>query len=66
MSYYVVTADYRPKNPHKPEYTFRTDQGMAHVREWFADCYPWLKIYDVREVPENELSEGQRQWALTI
>ena len=66
MKYYIVTADYRPKNIKKPKYAFRTDKGKGFVRECFGKWYPWLTIYDIRESPENELSEGQRKWAMTI
>lgn len=63
MRYIVVTADYRPNNEKKPTYCYHTEMGAAWVWSWFERTYPWLKVYDAREVPEKDLSEGQRKWA---
>lgn len=62
MKYHRVTADYRPNNPNKPTYEFRVKDSATkkQMREWFATIYPWLKVYRVDEITEDECGKWVR------
>lgn len=48
MSFYIITADYRPKNPNKPTYIVRA-KNKRDAKRKFEFTYPWLKVYHVEE-----------------
>lgn len=57
--YYRVTADYRPNNPKKPTYDFKAKDSAnkKQMKEYFQQTYSWLKVYEVEEINESELSD---------
>lgn len=57
--YYRVTADYRPNNPKKPTYDFKVKDSATkkQMKEYFEQVYSWLKVYEVKEIEESELSD---------
>lgn len=57
--YYRVTADYRQNNPKKPTYNFKVKDSVTkkQMKEYFEQAYSWLKVYEVKEIDESELSE---------
>lgn len=48
MSFYIITADYRPKNPNKPTYIVRA-KNKRDAKKRFESTYSWLKVYRVEE-----------------
>lgn len=47
-SFYIITADYRPKNPNKPTYLVRAE-NKREAKKRFEETYSWLKVYHVEE-----------------
>ncbi len=53
MKLFRITADYRPKNDHKPQYyVYGEDKNKAKTR--FNSLVPWLTIYGVDELTDEE------------
>ena len=63
---FEVTADYRPRSDKSPRYYFRTDKGKGWVERFFGAAYPWLKIYGIRQLREDELTASARERAIDI
>jgi hypothetical protein len=66
MKHYRITADYRPKNPNKPTYDFKINGDTSkikdsvlkkEVKKYFENIVPWLKVYRVEEITEEQCSE---------
>ena len=53
---YAVTADYRPKNPKKPIY-YVLGNNKKEAKKRFSNVISWLKIYDIRELNQEEERE---------
>lgn len=63
---FEVIADYRPRTDRSPKYYYRTDKGAAFVRAAFENTLTWLKVYQVRKLSEDEITDHIRKWALDI
>ena len=53
INLYMITADYRPKNPNKPRY-YVVAASKKEAREKFAAKISWLKIYGVDPVDQDK------------
>lgn len=64
MKYWTITADYRPNNPHKPQYKIKTKDNatIREIKQWWNNTYSWLKIYDIQEISEAEYLAGRNQF----
>ncbi|MBR4711525.1 MAG: hypothetical protein IKP10_05785 [Clostridia bacterium] len=62
---YAAVADYRPRTDRSPQYYFRTDKGPGRVRAFIESAWPWLRVYEVRELA-GEIPEGAKERALEI
>lgn len=63
MKYWIITADYRPKNPHKPTYKIKTKDNVTKkdIKRWWKSVYSWLKVYDIQEIDEKEYLKGKNR-----
>lgn len=54
MNLYKITADYRPKNPNKPEY-YVWGENTKEAKKRFNDRINWLKIYGCEKVNDDKV-----------
>lgn len=61
VKWYCVRADYRPESATTPRYYYKSTGDIRYVRNWFREHYPWLTVYEVLEVAEQDV-----KWAMRI
>lgn len=57
MNLYEIEADYRPKNPNKPRY-YVWGYTIKDAKLVFSNIIPWLTIYNVTQVNEEDTYKG--------
>lgn len=58
MKYFRVYAGYtKNRPPTHYDYWADNDAKATEVKRWFKSTYPWLDVYKVEEIKEQELSK---------
>ena len=63
MKYWAIYADYRPKNEYRIPYKIKTIDNikLLNIKQWWNNTYPWLRIYSIEEITQEEYEEGHNQ-----
>ena len=63
MKYYSIYADYRPNNPNRISYKVKIADAtkISTLKHWWNKTYPWLKIYEIKPITEEEYKQGHNQ-----
>lgn len=57
MTFWIVTADYRPPSDKSPRYAFCAEKSAAkaNILRRFEACYPALKVIKIDQLTQDEM-----------
>ena len=63
MKFWKIEADYRPENQNRIPYKIKTKDSIdkKQIKNWWNNTYPWLKIYNIEEITQEEYEKGHNQ-----
>ena len=65
MKFWKIEADYRPKNPIRIPYNYKIKAkdniNKKQIKNWWNNTYPWLRIYSIEEITQEEYEKGHNQ-----
>lgn len=66
MKFWKIEADYRPKNSNRIPYNYKIKAkdsiNKKQIKNWWNNTYPWLRIYNIEEITQEEYEKGNNQF----